>query len=120
MARRYRRCSSNNNLESLLKAEKERMQFKSDFNNEYDRMQSEARVKVEGLKQISLEDASIEVLNGKHIVVLKGLTVGELKVTDKYVQHMEYDEESSSARIRDGKCDLSDLSDSSEMEFYLA
>lgn len=120
MARRYRRSSSKSvNLESLLKAEKERMQFKADFNNEYDRMEAEAKAKVEGLKQISIEEASKAIMEEAKIIVLNGLTVGHLVKNERTVSHIEYDEETSAVFISKGKCDLTDLRNSSSLEFYL-
>lgn len=121
MARRYRRSSSKSvNLESLLNAEKERMQFKSDFNSEYDRMAAEAKAKVEGLKKISIEEASRAVMEDANITVLNGLTVGKLVKNERTVSHVEYNEETSMVFITKGKCDLTSLKDSGDLEFYLA
>lgn len=107
-------------IETLMQIERDRMQFKSDFNNEYDRMEAEARAKVEGLKQISIEEASKAIMEGANITVLNGLTVGKLEKCNDVINHVEYEEVTSEVYVRKGKCDLSGLKDSEDLEFYLS
>lgn len=105
-------------IEALMQIEKERAQFKSDFNSEYDRIKAEKMNELSAFNKISEEEAIKMVVEGKTVKVLNGLTIYEIVNDGRYASLMVNDEEEDYALIRNNSFDLSQFSGYEDMEFY--